>query len=100
LGYKTEAYDAANLVGCIGMEQPQGITADLVYEFIQHLKQSAYLSDDSWQHFFELVLALRFAWLSEWLHRNDPDMVELEIVYIGMLLESRELLLRSWGLPC
>jgi homoserine kinase type II len=98
LGYKTEAYDAANLVGCLGMEQPRGLTADLAFEFIQSLRRSGYLSDESWKYFFELVLALRFAWLSEWLHRDDPEMVELEMVYIEKLLGNRELLLRSWGL--
>ena len=98
LGYKTEAYDAANLVGCIGMEIPQGLIDDLVFEFILSLKNTAYLSKAGWRHFFEMVLALRFAWLSEWLHRNDPEMVELEMVYINMLLENRDLLLRSWGI--
>ncbi len=96
LGHKTEAYDAANLVGCIGMERPQGLTGDLAFEFIQSLRQTPYLSEASWKRFFELVLALRFAWLSEWLHRNDPEMVELEMVYISLLLENRDLLLRSW----
>lgn len=98
LGYKTEAYDAANLVGCLGMEIPRGLTADLALEFLQSLKRSSFLSQDSWSYFFELTLALRFAWLSEWLHRDDPEMVELEVVYIDKLLENRDLLLRSWGL--
>ena len=98
LGYKTESYDAANLVGCIGMELPRGLTDDLVFEFIQNLKRTNYLSRTGWSHFFEMVLALRFAWLSEWLHRSDPEMVELEMVYINMLLENRDLLLRSWGI--
>jgi len=98
LGYKSEAYDAANLVGCIGMELPRGLTDDLVFEFIQSLKHAPYLSEVGWKHFFEMVLALRFAWLSEWLHRDDPEMVELEMVYINMLLENRDLLLRSWDI--
>ncbi len=98
LGNNAEAYDAANLIGCLGMEIPLGITGDLAFEFIQSLRQTSYLSESSWKFFFEMVLAQRFAWLSEWLHRNDPEMVELEMVYIGMLMENRDLLLRSWGM--
>jgi homoserine kinase type II len=40
---------------------------------------------------------LRFAWLSEWLRRDDREMVDLEAVFIGLLLENRETLEKGWG---
>jgi len=43
------------------------------------------------------VLALRFAWLSDWLRRGDREMIDLEAVYIGLLLGEREALERAWA---
>jgi homoserine kinase type II len=44
-----------------------------------------------------MVLGLRLAWLSDWLRRDDRDMVELEEVYVGLLMENREELERPWA---
>jgi hypothetical protein len=38
----------------------------------------------------------RFAWLSDWLKRSDGEMIELETVYIELLLRNRVPLIRSW----
>jgi homoserine kinase type II len=97
-GYKPEFYDIAMMVGCLGMEKPQSLTGDLVFEFIKRLKESGLIAEKSWTCFFEFVLALRFAWLSDWLKRSDPEMVDLEAVYIQLLLDSRDIFTRSWGI--
>jgi hypothetical protein len=62
------------------------ILENLAPEFIPHKKKIA------------LVLARRFAWLSDWLKRPDPEMIDLEAVYIQLLLDNREIFTRSWGL--
>ena len=96
LGPKPELYDAAMMIGCLGMEDPRSLTGGLVFEFIGRLKASGLASKAGWTHLFDLVLALRFAWLADWLKRSDAEMIELEAVYIGLLLENRGVLARSW----
>jgi len=76
-GYKPEIYDVANLVGCIGMEDPNSLAGDLIAELIQSLRQARLFSDLSWRYLVEFIVALRFAWLSEWLRKSDQEMIEL-----------------------
>jgi homoserine kinase type II len=97
-GRKVELYDAAVLVGCLGMEHPRSLAADITIGTISRLRESAAFSEASWASFFGLVLGLRFAWLSDWLKREDAEMIELEIVYIDLLHKNRNDLLRIWGL--
>ncbi len=98
-GRKPESYDAALLVGCLGMEHPQYLVGDLVLELVARLRRNAGYTERSWDSFFDLVLALRFAWLSDWLRRGDAEMIDLEATYIGLLHENRAVFRRSWGLP-
>ncbi len=98
LGYKPEIYDVAMLIGCLGMEKPQSLTGDLVFEFVGRLKESSLIAEISWSFLFEFVLALRFAWLSDWLKRRDAEMIDLEAIYIRLLLENRNIFTRSWGI--
>lgn len=97
LGFKPEIYDVAMMIGCLGMEKPQSLTGDLVFEFVKRLKESGLVAEICWTFLFEFVLALRFAWLSDWLKRSDPEMVDLEAVYIRLLLDNRNIITRSWG---
>ncbi|MBW1821403.1 MAG: aminoglycoside phosphotransferase family protein [Deltaproteobacteria bacterium] len=97
-GYKPEIYDVANLIGCIGMEDPESLVGDLITELIQRLRQAKLFSDLSWQYLLEFIVALRFAWLSEWLRKSDKEMIELEQVYMRLLIENKEKLMRSWDL--
>jgi homoserine kinase type II len=46
----------------------------------------------------DFIVALRFAWLSEWLRKSDKEMIELEQVYMRLLIENKEQLVHSWGL--
>jgi len=97
-GPKPELYDAANMVGCLGMEDPAALTGPIVMEFLSVLRQEGNFSGESWQAFPDLVLALRFAWLSEWLRFREPDMASLEATYMGMLRANRDSLARAWGI--
>ena len=96
-GFRPETYDAALLVGCLGMEDPRALRGDLVRALMARLRADAGYSPQAWASFLDLVLALRFAWLSDWLRRDDREMVELEAVYIGLLQEDREALERAWA---
>lgn len=96
-GLRPETYDAALLVGCLGMEDPRALADGLVRTLIAKLREGAGYAGDAWVCFPDLVLALRFAWLSDWLRRDDREMVDLEAVFIGLLLENRDALANAWA---
>lgn len=96
-GMKPEGYDAALLVGCMGMETPDSLTGPLVTGFVRALREARVLSETSWQALTELIVAIRFGWLSEWLRARDTEMIELEAVYMHLLMDHAEELSALWG---
>ena len=48
-------------------------------------QEKKFLSKFSLNYLTDFVLALRFAWLSEWLRKDDEEMLELELVYWEIL---------------
>ena len=97
-GYKPEIYDVANMVGCLGMEEPQSLVHDGVGDFIAHLKDAGIMTPVSWEYLLEFVIALRFAWLSEWLRHNDREMIALETTFLKLLQEHYDDLRDTWRL--
>ena len=95
-GYKSEIYDAANLIGCVGVEDPQSLTGDLIKSFIADMKEAEIISKTSWKYLVEFIIALRFAWLSEWLRRSDTEMIRLELDYMRLLIENKRSLQKGW----
>lgn len=95
-GIKPDIYDAANLVGCAGIEDPQGLQGSMVMAFIDSLKKSGVISPGGWEIFPEYILALRFAWLSEWLRKKDEEMLELEACYMDILVNNMDALRQIW----
>jgi homoserine kinase type II len=69
---------------------------DLVTNLIGQVKSAGIFADISWDHFIEFVVALRFAWLSEWLRKDDREMIALELDYLELLIQNRDLLARAW----
>jgi len=53
-------------------------------------------AETSWTCLPEFVVALRFAWLSEWLRKDDVEMIGLELDYMDLLIEHRGRLRRVW----
>jgi len=97
LGIKPEVYDIATLIGCVGFEEPAGLTEGLVMELISQMRKATVLSNLSWEYLAEWVVAIRFAWLSDWLRRRDQEMVDLEVAYISLLIDNRHALKAAWG---
>lgn len=95
-GYKSEIYDTANLIGCVGVEDPQSLTGDLVKSFIADMKRAKIISNISWRYLVEFIIALRFAWLSEWLRSCDTEMIRLELDYMRLLIENKSSLQKAW----
>lgn len=97
-GTKAGLYDVANMVGCLGMEDPDALTGGLVLGFLRTIRESDAFAEDDWDGFPDLLLATRFAWLSEWLRFREKGLVALETEYMNLLLENREFLRKIWGI--
>jgi len=95
-GTKPEIYDAALLIGCIGIEDPDALAGPLVREFIRDLKAAQVLSTISWRVLMEMIIAIRFAWLAEWLRTKDSEMIETETVYLHLLMSHADDLMALW----
>ncbi|MCX5849389.1 MAG: phosphotransferase [Deltaproteobacteria bacterium] len=95
-GFKSELYDAANLIGCVGVEDPQSLTGELVNSFIANMNKAGFISKTSWKYMVEFIVALRFAWLSEWLRRKDSEMIYLEMDYMRLLIDNKNSLQKIW----
>lgn len=98
LGIKPELYDVANLLGCIGIEDPEGLAGEMVTEFIQRIVHAGFLSDISIDTLVDYMIALRFAWMSEWLRHNDKEMIEMETVYMNLLVNNYHKIREIWGI--
>ena len=98
-GFKPLVYDAANLIGCAGIEHPeQGLVGPMALAFLHEIRRSPIMVPACREWFLEYVLALRFAWLSEWLRNEDEEMLENEAAFMAILLKYREDLRDSWNL--
>ncbi len=95
-GYKSEIYDAALVLGCLGMEDPEALAGPMALAFIGELRASGHFDSSSFAVLPEFVTAVRFAWLSDWLRKKDGDMVEMETDYLNLLHGSRERLRLAW----
>ncbi len=89
-GLKPELYDAANLIGCVGIDTTNAFFEGLVPAFVAKLRNSSLFSGKSWELLIELIIALRFGWLSEWLRRNNNEMIDTELCYMELLAEKKE----------
>jgi homoserine kinase type II len=97
-GPKSELYDAALLIGCVGVENPQALTGELVKSFIAKMMGANIITKKSWQYLVEFIVALRFAWLAEWLRQKDEEMIRLELDYMRLLTENKSGLEKAWPL--
>jgi len=95
-GFKSELYDVANLIGCVGVEDPRSLIGYLVKSFITDVKRAKIISRKSWKYLLEFIVALRFAWLAEWLRRNDKEMIRLELDYMRLLIDNKNILQKAW----
>ncbi len=94
-GYRPEIYDMANMLGCIGIEDPRALKGPLVGNFLKTMTEWGGISETGLQYLTEFVVALRFAWLSEWLRHKDRAMIDLELVYMNLLVENSDHLFRN-----
>jgi len=97
-GLKPEIYDLANLVGCIGIENPEYLTGVLMEILLKEIYSAKIYSDHSFETLLDYIIALRFAWLSEWLRKNDEEMIDLELTYMNLLVDNYKNIKRIWNI--
>jgi homoserine kinase type II len=88
IGIKPEIYDLANLIGCVGFEDPHALDGPLVTELKNAL--SSEFSKESWLNLPYMILATRFGWMSEWLKNKDKEMQEMELAYMEILIKKNK----------
>ena len=86
-GWKPLLYDAALVAGCIGSEAPEAAGEAFVTAFVGTLERERVFREQL-ALLPVFTLALRFAWLSEWLRRSDTAMIDFELFYMQRLLAA------------
>lgn len=84
-GIKPELYDAANMISCLGIEDPECLWSGAAVSFVEKLRASGKYAAVSFKYLRDLMIAFRFAWLSEWLRKNDDEMIRMEFDYFDVL---------------
>lgn len=97
-GVKPEAYDAALLIGCIGFDNPEALIGDFTRTFIDRLRDAQLFAPETWQHLPELVIAIRYAWLTEWMRSHNESARDLEILYMNLLTTQKAYIRDKWGI--
>jgi len=95
-GHRPVLYDAANCLGCVGAEDPAALVRGLAPALLRTLRDEGCLPPRALALLPEMTLALRMAWLSEWLRRGDGEMIGLEVRFMRLLANSLDTLLPAW----
>ena len=96
-GLKPELYDVALLLGCLGFDDPDILIDDFVIQLVQKLRAAKLYASQSWEWLFELMATIRTGWMSEWIRRSDEEAMEMEVIYIDILVSQKEYILQRWA---
>ena len=97
-GYKPDIYDVANMLGCLGIEDPRSLVGNFATVFLALTRKEGIFSHGSYNAILEFMVALRFAWLAEWLRNRDHEMIGLELDYMKLLIRNRHAIRKKWGI--
>lgn len=86
-GPKCVLHDMALILGCVGSEDENALDGPFITAFLDTLRSCGLLDSTLEPHLPTWTLALRTAWLAEWLRREDTDMIEFEIFYMTTLAD-------------
>ena len=84
MGMRPEMYDVAMMLGCLGIEDPDGLFSPFAEEFLKGLKKAGF-DAISWEYLPEMILATRFAWMDEWIRNKDENTVSTEMGYLHII---------------
>ena len=86
-GPKCALYDMALILGCVGSEDEEALNGPFARAFLETLRSEGLLDAGLLKHLPTWTLALRTAWLAEWLRRGDTEMAEFEVFYMNTLAD-------------
>lgn len=95
-GLRPALFDAANCLGCVGIEDPHALVRGLAPAMLIALRDAGSLDKSSLPLLPEMIVGLRFAWMSEWLRKQDEEMAQLEVRFMRLLVNSLDTLLPAW----
>lgn len=95
-GVKAEGYDLANLLGCLGVDNPEFLTGDMAQAVCTGLAKARLFAPQTWQWLPEYIVAQRFGWMREWCWRQNHDMICQELDFMWLLLDNRDFLRQRW----
>lgn len=84
-GYKHELYDAANALGCVGIEDPASFKHGAAAALLATLRETGLVTEANARWLRPAVMAGRLGWLAEWLRRDDREMIALEMDYLDLI---------------
>jgi Putative homoserine kinase type II (protein kinase fold) len=82
-------YDAANCLGCAGFEHPSALGRDFAAGLMAGLAAGG-VPSTGLALLPRMVLASRLGWLSEWLRRDDADLLDMELDYLDLLADAAD----------
>ena len=80
-GVRSELYDLANCLGCAGIEGRGRRDVPFVQALLQRARDEGLIHDNA-KWLDSAVLATRFGWLSEWLRKEDEEMIQVELEHM------------------
>ena len=95
-GLKPELYDAALLLGCRGFDNPDALLGGPTVQLVKMLRSAGFGSPASWEWILELTATIRYGWMSEWIRRGEEEAMEMERVYIDILVDQKDYILQRW----
>lgn len=96
-GVKPEMYDVALLLGCLGFDDPDALIHDFVIQLVQKLRSANLYSASSWATLIDLMALIRTGWMAEWIRRSDEEAIEMEVLYIDILVDQKEYIEQRWS---
>jgi homoserine kinase type II len=84
-GPKCVLHDVALVLGCVGSEDEEALNGPFARKFLETARTAGLLDAAQEAHLPIWTLALRTAWLAEWLRRGDMEMAEFEVFYMTTL---------------
>ena len=87
------------MVGAVGFKNPDALIESFTCRFVGRLRDEARLDSLAWEIFFDLVIAIRFNWLTEWIRTNNENARDMEMLYMNLLTAQKDYIRKKWGLP-
>ncbi len=84
-GPKCALHDLALILGCVGSEDEEALDGTFARAFLETARNEGLLDAELEACLPTWTLALRTAWLAEWLRRGDMEMAEFEVFYMTVL---------------